>query len=111
MFGGVGVIGFAVDAIILFVAIEFGGAGPLIGRVFSIFAAMMTTWYLNRTFTFGTASHSYFSEIARYALAKGAGLAANLSIYTAIVLMTPVNDYRGSPDRVIPVQNHADVTS
>lgn len=89
LFGSVGVIGFAVDAALLFVAIEFAGAGPITGRFISIFGAMMTTWRLNRTFTFSITSGSSFSEIVRYASAKAAGLVANLTIYTAIVLVTP----------------------
>ena len=93
MFGAVGVIGFAVDAIILFIAIAFAGAGPFSGRFISISAAMMTTWYLNRTLTFRVKSDNLVSEVARYAFAKAVGLLANLSIYSAIVLLTPDRAY------------------
>lgn len=93
IFGVVGFIGFAVDAVVLYVVMKGFGAGPLSGRVVSIFAAMMTTWYLNRVFTFQVKSRARPEEIVRYAAVKGIGLFANLGIYTAIVLASPPDAY------------------
>jgi putative flippase GtrA len=92
-FSVVGVIGFLVDAAVLFASMRYLGAGPLAGRAASVPAAMISTWLLNRAFTFAVRRRASAREAARYALAKGAGLLANLSIYSAIVFLIPQNGY------------------
>lgn len=92
-FGVVGVIGFLVDAAVLFLAMRLLAADPFSGRVASIAAAMLTTWILNRRFTFSAKSGAIVQELARYAIVKGVGLAANLSIYAVMVLLISKDAY------------------
>ncbi len=92
-FGIVGLTGFAADAIVLYVLMNGFGAGAFSGRVVSISAAMLTTWLLNRIFTFAVKTRVTRTEIFRYIAVKCFGLAANLAIYTAIVFLTPRGQY------------------
>ena len=55
-FALVGVVGFVVDASVLYMGI-YMGLGLRLGRVFSYLAAVTTTWALNRIFTFKAPSH------------------------------------------------------
>lgn len=92
-FGVVGVIGFAVDAVVLYIVMKGFGAGPLSGRAVSIAAAMTSTWLLNRIFTFRVKSPARPNEVVRYAAVKGVGLIANLSVYSGLVLVSPSHAY------------------
>jgi putative flippase GtrA len=92
-FGIVGFLGFAVDAIFLFVAIKGFGFSSVEGRIASISAAMLTTWVLNRIFTFKVASKAKSSEFAWYAASKSVGLAVNMLIYAAILQTLPTEGY------------------
>jgi putative flippase GtrA len=84
-FAVVGVIGFVVDASILYLGI-FIGLGLRLGRVFSYLAAVTTTWALNRIFTFKAPSHrGLWSEWAHFSVSQLGGAAANLGVYYLLI--------------------------
>jgi putative flippase GtrA len=84
-FAIVGVIGFVVDASVLYLGI-FVGLGLRLGRVFSYLAAVTTTWALNRIFTFKAPSHrGLWSEWAHFSVSQLGGAAANLGVYYVLI--------------------------
>ena len=84
-FAAVGVVGFVVDASVLYFAI-WVGVGPRMGRVFSYLAAVTTTWALNRAYTFTTPSgRGLWSEWAHFSLSQLGGATANLGVYFVLI--------------------------
>lgn len=85
-FALVGVAGFIVDTGVLWVMLHLG-AGYFAGRLVSFFAAVWTTWQLNRRFTFaGHRTESAWVEWWRYLAAMSVGGGANYAAYSAVVL-------------------------
>jgi putative flippase GtrA len=84
-----GVVGFIVDAGILWLALRLG-FGYLAGRAVSFLAAVWATWQLNRRFTFaGSPTGSPWREWWRYLAAMSAGGCVNYVTYCAVVLSLP----------------------
>jgi Predicted membrane protein len=85
----VGAVGFFADAAMLALLTSILGIEPLIARCLSIAFALMVTWLLNRTLTFGSSSRGMAIEGARYG---GVGVATSLfnyAIYAALLLAAP----------------------
>jgi len=81
--------GFLVDAGLLFLLLRLTALGPLSARVVAIAAAMLFTFWANRTFTFGRSGRGLAAEGARYG---GVGVSAallNYALYCALVLVFP----------------------
>ena len=74
----VGAVGFVVDAGMLALLLAATPLGPLPARILSIAVALVVTWLLNRTFTFGPSARSVTVEGTRYG---GVGRATSLIIY------------------------------
>lgn len=77
------------DAAVLFALTQPAGMDPLLARVFSFTAAVLATWAINRTFTFGASDRSLSQEGVRYggvALAVGA---FNYLVYAGLLLAIP----------------------
>ena len=87
-FCGVGIAGFLVDAGVTLFLIHLGIA-PLIGRIFAIALAMLTTWRLNRALTFGASQTSQTSEGIRYFSVAIAVSIVNYAIYAGLLLGIP----------------------
>ncbi|MEW9617032.1 GtrA family protein [Shinella sp. S4-D37] len=88
-FAVAGGAGFLVDAGVLALLLHMTALGPLVARIGAITAAMLFTFWLNRTFTFGRSDRSLAAEGARYG---GVGISAallNYAVYSAIVLAFP----------------------
>ena len=79
-FGISGVIAFIVDAS-LFTVFSALGFSPALARLPSIFAAIFTTWAINRYWTFTTTKPPSLSEFLQYVLAMGLGLAINYGTF------------------------------
>lgn len=80
-----GLTGFAVDAGVLMLLIETG-LDPRLGRLVSIFAALMTTWAINRRLAFGDrVGPPSLREFLAYCLASGLAALINLGVFTALV--------------------------
>ena len=84
-FAAVGVLGFAVDAGVLHLAI-LGGLGLHVGRLLSYLCAVTVTWELNRRFTFrAAATPATFGSWLRFAVSQLGGAAVNLGCYFLLI--------------------------
>jgi putative flippase GtrA len=82
-----GSTGFCVDAGVLTALIALG-AGPRGGRLVSFLVAMVATWLINRSRTFGDrAGPPSFAEFGRYAVASSLAAAINLALYMGLVTL------------------------
>ena len=89
LFAVAGGAGFLVDAGVLALLLWATPLGLFVARILAIAAAMLFTFWLNRTFTFGRSERSLASEGARYG---GVGISAallNYAVYSAILLAFP----------------------
>jgi putative flippase GtrA len=83
-FGLVGIVGFAVDVSVLYLALTALGAGPYVGRGISYLAAASCTWYLNRRLTFADhRSEAIAREWSRFVMLNAVGGLVNYSTYVA----------------------------
>ncbi len=85
-----GVIGFAVDVVVLLALVGWIGWDVYLARVFSFVAAATATWLVNRGITFaprraGAPRQSIVGEWSRYLAAMTIGGALNFAVYAAIV--------------------------
>ena len=89
LFAVVGDAGFLVDAGMLALLLHVSPLGPFSARIVAIAAAMLVTFWLNRTFTFGRSDRSLAVEGTRYG---GVGISAallNYAVYAVILLVFP----------------------
>ena len=87
----IGVIGFLVDAGVLYLAL-FCGLGLYLGRVVSYMAAVTATWLLNRRYTFAAsaATDNHLHEWARFVVSQLLGACINLGVYALLVHSSPL---------------------
>jgi putative flippase GtrA len=83
-FAVVGVAGFVVDAGVVAILVRLLSAGAYQARICSYFFAVSTTWWLNRRFTFHSASPPA-REFVAFLLANAFGAMINLSVYAGII--------------------------
>lgn len=84
-----GAIGFVVDAGLLYVALA-AGLDYYTGRLLSFCAAVLTTWLINRSWTFEAhGTPPSVAEFARYFSAMALGGAVNYGTYAVIVSSAP----------------------
>lgn len=84
-FGLVGVIGFAIDSSVLYLA-RWLGLGLFLGRIASYTTAATATWALNRRFTFfSTQRSAMVREWFLFMMSQLSGAAFNLGIYWWLV--------------------------
>ena len=95
-FGIVGVLGYGVDSGVLYAMLSLGlGFGT--GRLVSFLCAVLTTWLLNRRFTFGPdadarpsspeTGNPLLREGLRYLAAMSFGGVLNVGTYAAVMAM------------------------
>lgn len=77
-----GGVGFAVDIGVLVFFLHFDLLNEFIARIFSIGAALLSTWPINRNFTFQKGNRSVASEGFRYG---SVGISSNLLNYAIYV--------------------------
>ena len=85
-FGLVGALGFVVDAGVMQLLVSFAGVGAIEARAISIPTAVLATWVLNRTFTFGKTADRALPSLVRYAAVSAGGAAVNFIVYSALIL-------------------------
>ena len=86
-FGVVGTLGFVVDAGVMQLLVSFAGVGAIEARAVSIPTAVLATWLLNRSFTFGkTSAAPALASLARYVAVSAGGATINFLVYTALVM-------------------------
>jgi putative flippase GtrA len=89
-FGLVGAAGFGVDWVILHAMMDVVRLNWFTGRLVSFSVAVLTTWLLNRSFTFREANRSApIRQAFIYALVQGAGGIANIAAYSAAIAAAP----------------------
>lgn len=89
-FAIVGAAGFLVDFAVLWLMLTFTALGPLPSRVVAITLAMLVTWVLNRTFTFGASRRSMVVEGFRYGSVGIISALVNYAVYAALLLSAPL---------------------
>lgn len=86
-FGLVGVVGFVVDAGVLFALMTVGDIDPFVGRVYSFLVAASVTWVLHRYYTFRSAARvAPAGQWARFVAVNGIGAAINYGVYAGLLL-------------------------
>lgn len=88
----VGVLGFVVDSAVLYLCLHGFGFGLYGGRLVSYLVAASTTWYLNRTLTFGDHSPPA-GQWARFIATNGIGAMVNYGSYSLIVALLPAGTF------------------
>jgi len=83
-FGGVGALGFLVDASV-FTLVNFFAQDLYLSRIVSYLAAASATWFLNRTFTFADSGRPAAQEWRRFVLLQTGGGAVNYGAYAILV--------------------------
>lgn len=87
-FGAVGGIGFIVDAGILALLVGVG-RDPFLARIISIAIAMLVTWRLNRSLTFGASEDGQGREAGRYFGVAVSVALLNYALYSGLLLALP----------------------
>lgn len=87
----VGGTGFLIDGALLYLLTSALGLNAFVGRLISFSLAVLSTWLLNRFWTFKTAgSDGRLKEVALYVGVQLAGGAANLAVYSLVVKLAEV---------------------
>ena len=84
-FLGVGAIGLTVDLCVFTLLISYKPR-PLLMRLFSLAAATIVTWRLNRALTFDNSGRHQHDEALRYASVTVVAQATSYSVFAALVL-------------------------
>lgn len=84
----VGGIGFAIEAIVLTLISQHSALGPIWGRIISFPMAVISTWWLNRKFTFRS-QNPPGSEGIRYFGVQILGALTNTGIFILAVMAIP----------------------
>ncbi|MGV6474949.1 MULTISPECIES: GtrA family protein [Azotobacter] len=89
LFGVSGAFGFLVDTAVLYML--KGPIGPFYGRIFSFLAAVLTTWLLNRYFTFRERKSGLSTrrEFVAYLLLMLIGGGVNYGVYAWLIVSSP----------------------
>ena len=84
-----GAVGFVVDMGVLWLLLDFKLLDPFSARAPAIGAALVCSYIINRTFTFGASHRKVAAEGIRYG---GVGLVStliNYSVYSGLLLLMP----------------------
>ncbi|MDL2404776.1 GtrA family protein [Rhizobium calliandrae] len=84
-----GGIGFVVDAGVLHLLLWLTPFGPFVGRAISIPSALLATWFLNRTFTFGRSDRSLAAEGFRYGSVGLTSALLNYALFSSLLVSEP----------------------
>ena len=89
-FGTVGVAGFLVDTAVVYATRHW--AGLYVGGGLAYFAAVTTTWWLNRVWTFRGLGNigPMHRQWLRFVLANLPGLCLNLGTYLVLITLVPL---------------------
>lgn len=84
-----GAVGFTVDMAVLWLFLHFRLLDPFSARVLAIGSAMLCTYRINRTFTFGASHRKVVVEGARYGSVGLASALINYTVYSGVLLALP----------------------
>lgn len=86
----VGGIGFVVDGAVLYAMMQGAGLSAFPARLVSFTVAVLSTWILNRVWTFRDSRvHTPAGEFVRYVAVQLTGGACNVGVFTATVWLLP----------------------
>jgi len=89
-----GAVGFAVDMGVLWLFLYFQLLDPFSARVLAIASAMLSTYMINRTFTFGASHRRMAVEGARYGSVGLASALINYTVYSGfLITITDMSPY------------------
>lgn len=92
-FGVAGGVGVGIDVAVL-AATGALGISPYLGRLVSLSLMLISTWWLNRSFTFRTAAAPSWREFRDYCITAMFGVVTNYGLY-ALVLFATGNKWAG----------------
>ena len=98
-FSLVGAAGFVVDAGLTLALSDAFGISGYVARAPAIVAAVVATWFLNRTFTFRSKDPRVIGEFARYGLASMVTSVFNYVIYCGALALLVQEGFAQDPDR------------
>lgn len=84
-----GAVGFVVDMGVLWLLLEFKMLDPFTARAPAIGAALVCTYLINRTFTFGASHRKVAVEGVRYGSVGLISTLINYSVYSGLLLILP----------------------
>jgi len=84
-----GAVGFAVDMGVLWLFLYFELLDPFSARILAIGSAMLCTYMINRTFTFGASHRRVAVEGARYGSVGLVSALLNYAVYSGFLLTLP----------------------
>lgn len=84
-FASVGAVATLVHYSVLIALVELAGAPKTLSTVIGYLCGMMTSYLLNRVFTFADAPTSFWRGLAKFALVNTIGLGLNTAIFAALV--------------------------
>lgn len=85
-FGGIGIIGFLVDAVVVTTLVGLFGWGPYAARAVSFPPAVTVTWYLNRRYTFPDyAARNTTCDYSKYLTVQTIGAMINVMIFATVI--------------------------
>lgn len=84
-----GAVGFAVDMGVLWLFLYFKLLDPFSARILAIGSAMLCTYMINRTFTFGASHRRVAVEGARYGSVGLVSALLNYAVYSGFLLALP----------------------
>ncbi len=85
-FAAVGAAGFIVDLGVVLLLVQGAGVDPYLARAFAVFAAILFTWVMNRTFTFTVENSSTLKrELLLYFAVNMGGSVINYAVYSAFL--------------------------
>jgi putative flippase GtrA len=87
-FGGVGLLGFAVDAGLL-TWLQHVDIDVYIARTVSFSAAVSVTFLLNRMFTFDASAYPWAGQVAGYGAAQFLGALLNFAVFWLVLIWRP----------------------
>lgn len=85
-FAFAGVAGFTVDMGVLWLLLSLKLFDPFSARVLAIATAMLCTYMINRTFTFGASTRTVAVEGARYGSVGLASALINYAVYSGLLV-------------------------
>ena len=84
-----GIVALGVDAGVLTTLTAAFGLSPFVARLFSISAAMVTSWQINRRITFAVDASATLAEFGRFAAVSWSAQAVNYGVFAAVLLLWP----------------------
>ncbi|MFT5510303.1 MAG: putative flippase GtrA [Hyphomicrobiaceae bacterium] len=84
-----GLAALAVDAAVLTLLTEWLVLSPYVARLFSISAAMVVSWQINRRVTFAVRTPSSLAEFTRFAAVSWIAQTVNYTVFAVILLIWP----------------------